>query len=188
MLKITCTVSPKLSDYHVSPEQIAACNKGAANNILRLVKENFLSLGGRYYWGNAAKSTLTQADDKSASVSVYQRGVRLRWQGGTVQAGASISSHTGRPTKYLAIPASDDITEHPGFYAGLKFIPINKGKLGGILATLDDKGKVSKKFFSLVSSTTHQPNPAVMPPAQAMQAELSKAAGSTIQIFKLTKK
>ena len=67
-------------------------------------------LGGErqhYYSGARSATTFTTSGD-TATVMIAQVGMRLRYYGGTVEAGRNVSSFTGQPTKYLTIPAQPD--------------------------------------------------------------------------------
>jgi len=57
-----------------------------------------------YYLG-AARATSFQPVGDGVVISVAQIGIRLHYYGGTVRAGRGISSFSGKPTKFLTIPA-----------------------------------------------------------------------------------
>jgi hypothetical protein len=64
-------------------------------------------LGGArtHYWSSARQSTSFSLDSDGATVSISRIGMKLHYHGGTVTAGKGISSFSGKPTRYLAIPA-----------------------------------------------------------------------------------
>ena len=66
-------------------------------------EENFESLPGERFYKDAATDTLLDMHGDAAIITVEHRGVRLRWKGGSVVPGKGTSSHTGKPTRLLAI-------------------------------------------------------------------------------------
>ena len=134
----------------------------AAGGVRDAVKQNFLSLGGRQFYQQAAASTFAQpAGADAAEVCVRHTGVALRLMGGTVRP---------RRAKLLAIPTTDtDLW--PSEMSGLAYIPLRRkgssssasGKLRALLAR---DGRV---LFLLVTHAEHRPNPAVLPTQEKMQ-------------------
>jgi len=61
-----------------------------------------------HYYGKAAKATGYQVVPGGVLISIAHVGIALHFFGGTVKAGKGISRATGRPTKYLTIPARDE--------------------------------------------------------------------------------
>lgn len=99
-------------DVKLTPPPPAAlmkkCNRAAGRSLVKAVKDNFKGLGGRYFWGTAARrTTLAKADAESAEINIAQRGVHLQWQGGTVRPTGNTSEVTGKPTKNLLIPVGN---------------------------------------------------------------------------------
>lgn len=99
-------------DVKLTPPPPAAlmekCNIAAGRSLVKAVKDNFVGLGGRYFWGTAARrTTLAKADAESAEITIAQRGVHLQWQGGTVRPTGNTSEVTGKPTKNLLIPVGN---------------------------------------------------------------------------------
>ena len=139
-----------------------AASLAAAGGVRDVVKQNFLTLGGRQFFQQAAASTIAQpAGADAAEVCVRQRGVALRLLGGTVRP---------RRAKLLAIPTTDtDLW--PSEMSGLAYIPLRRkgssaaapGKLRALLAR---DGRV---LFLLVTHAEHRPNPAVLPTQEKMQ-------------------
>lgn len=80
-----------------------------------VVKENFQQLdetrgnklGGRrtHYYSSARRSTSFYLDGEDVVINIAQVGIALHYYGGVVNAGVNDSFITGKPTKYLTIPA-----------------------------------------------------------------------------------
>lgn len=87
---------------------LTKCNIAAGRSLRRAVKDNFMGLGGRSFYGTAARRTnLTRADAEGAEIDITQRGVHLQWKGGTVKPTGKPSEVTGQPTKNLLIPVGN---------------------------------------------------------------------------------
>ena len=71
-------------------------------------------LGGQrtHYYSGARSATRYVVEGDTAIVGIAQVGMRLRYYGGTVEAGKNVSSFTGQPTKYLTIPATAESYGH----------------------------------------------------------------------------
>ena len=184
---ISLTIQADIPRLSLDAACLDGVRRGAANLILRLVKDNFMSLGGRSYYAEAADATDIIVNDTSATVTVSHVGVRLRWLGsdkalgGPLRPGKGISSYTGQPTKLLAIPAQRSITEAPSAYSNLQYVPLPgrpkikamliipaKPKSGAAKAGKRRKGgrREQKKptiAYWLASHTDHPANPKVMP-------------------------
>ena len=150
---------------------------------------------GERFYKDAAEATRLEMQGDAALISVAHHGVRLRWKGGVVTPGRGTSSHTGKPTRLLAIPVKKRM-EAPGRYKPLAFEPIKKRPhLKGILLEGEEK-TASRKYkdkpagraiivpkpngqlmFRLVDATEHSPNPRVMPTVEV----LSEVAGATVR-------
>lgn len=203
MISVAIDISGPMQLCNLTERHLAAIRQGAANNILRAVKVNFATLGGRQFYAEAARHTTVRTDAQAAYVTVSKTGVRLRWLGGTVLPGAGTSSKTGAPTKLLSIPAADNVTEAPGRYANLVYVPLARatGKIKAVLAEGEQytirrgkrKGQQGVRpvpnsdpnhqfhaVYWLANRTEHKPNPAVMPSDDAMADAARKAASDYI--------
>lgn len=71
-------------------------------------------MGGerQHYYSQARSATDFIVEGDHATVSVKEVGMRLRYFGGTVRAGVGVSSTSGKPTKYLTIPATPETYGH----------------------------------------------------------------------------
>ena len=176
----------------LEPKDLQRLTRHAGTKVQQAVKENFKSLPGERFYKDAADATRLEMQGDAALISVEHRGVRLRWKGsgdlpgGVVKAGKGSSSHTGKPTRLLAIPVKKRM-EAPGRYKPLAFEPIkNRPHLKGILlegvektATRKYKDKPAGRaiivpkpngqlMFRLVDETEHTPNPRVIPTAKSL--------------------
>jgi len=93
-----------------------------ARSVANAVRGNFddldesrpNKLGGSrtHYYSGARSATKYTIKGDHATISVGQVGMRLRFYGGTVEAGRNPSYITGQPTKYLTIPATAESYGH----------------------------------------------------------------------------
>lgn len=191
MIELMVKIVGELPRRLLRQEDVEKLNEHAAGKMQRAVVENFESLGGERFYKDAADATRMERHGAEAEIRVEKHGVRLRWKGGVVKPGAGVSSHTGRPTKLLAIPGKKRM-EAPGRYRPLFFMPV-KGRphLRGLLLEGEEKtaarkwkdkpaGRaviVPKKngavMFRLVDETEHAPNPRVIP-ARCVLGELAQ--------------
>jgi hypothetical protein len=157
--------------------------RGAANlvrnHLFNLDQSGANQMGGvrTHFYSSAAKSITEpeQIGEGNVAFSITKVGLAQRWLGGTITAGKGISSSSGGPTKYLAIPArSEAYGKTPAEFDDLTFVPTRAGHamLVQALQTEMVKGK-GKDFhtrevgglvmFWLTTEVTQQPDPAVMP-------------------------
>jgi hypothetical protein len=151
-----------------------------------LKKRNTKSPNTNYY-GNAAKSVTSFSDAQGATVRMLHRGLSLRYTGGVVLPGKSISSKTGKPTKSIAlaskfVPIRNGNRLLPHDFPSLAFIPSRKGgDTTGVLVLAEKKlatrgknkgrfidvaipqGRGGKIMFVLRKRTTHTADPTVIP-------------------------
>ena len=139
-------------------------------------------------------------------VKVNHPGLAVRYFGGTITAGKGPSCVTGKLTKYLTIPAIPEAHGKSSacYFGKLKFVKFGKGpdapaalieeepKSATVAATgkkvrgkkwqgmFGQKNKPMslgrRVFFWLAKSTTHRPDPSVLPPLQAIEDIAAKAA------------
>ncbi len=57
------------------------------------------------FWADVRNGVTATANDGAATVTLNELGISLRFNGGEVTPGKSISSYTGKPTRALAIPS-----------------------------------------------------------------------------------
>ena len=115
------TATPALRELRegLDPENLMPIFGRSVANAVRANFDDLESsrpnkLGGErqhYYSGARSATTFTTSGD-TATVMIAQVGMRLRYYGGTVEAGRNVSSFTGQPTKYLTIPATAEAYGH----------------------------------------------------------------------------
>lgn len=110
-----------LAKYLHQPELKTVMARSATNlvrdKLYSFDRTNPNKLGGKrtHYYGQAARGTSYVVEPTMIIISINQVGIRQSWQGGAVYAGVNSSRYTGKPTKYLTIPA---IAEAHGKRAG----------------------------------------------------------------------
>jgi hypothetical protein len=116
-------------------EQPEKLHKAMAAQVEDGVRTHLQQLNARSpntnFYAQAAASVEHTSAAAGAVVRVPHRGMALRFHGGTVTAGASISSFTGQTTKSLAVPTDD--------------VPVRDGRRlapreAGILAFIPNRG------------------------------------------------
>lgn len=159
-----------------------------------LVREHLFALdgqrgrSGRHFYAQAARSVTTGLVAEGIAISITQTGFRQRRFGGTIKPGRNISRITGRPTRFLTIPAEGAEGTRAGEYADLhltKAVNPRTGALQWALVrnlstpislrrrTLKDgsiKTTITAKptqggevVFWLAGQITQQPDPTVLP-------------------------
>ena len=109
MLKLTVKLNaiPEL-DRPLTDDQQDAISRAAADGVALTLREHFLTLPGKRFWGEASeKVRVTPGEKNSYRIGVFQRGVHLQYKGGTVKPTGRPSEVTGKPTKSLFIPRAD---------------------------------------------------------------------------------
>lgn len=177
--------------------------ENAAEQVRELFQDNFTRRGGKSYWLQAADSVQTEGSGGGRrAVCVYQRGVRLQWLGKKdpgVLPGATASTLTGAPTKYISIPGpANGGRKAANAFGKLLFQPVkNKGRLAGLLfpateGTAKRKRKdqpagrvVLRKAgnaaaFYLLTETRHRPHPDVLPTMEAINRTAEEAMRETL--------
>lgn len=81
-------------------------------DMLESTRPNKLGGARQHYYSGARAGTSFVIDGDYAVIGIRQVGMRLRYYGGTVHAGANISPVTGKPTKYLTIPVTAESYGH----------------------------------------------------------------------------
>jgi hypothetical protein len=170
----------------------ASINRWAAGAVANTLRGHFRALAAERhgtafpgvkpphnFYADAARATTWEADENRASVSVAHRGIRLRFEGGTV-----------RPVnaKFLAIPArAEAYGRRPREFDDLK--PIFFKHSGALVQTEQQQVRVRKRksgaysfkiepggelgggvMFWLVKSATHAADPTVLPTDEALHA------------------
>lgn len=197
----SATPAVRALEAGLTPAQINPIVGRAGVNVTRshfqaLNRERPNALGGartNYYLG-AARSAQFREVENGVIVSAAQVGLRLRYYGGRVTAGKTISRITGRPTKYLTIPV------HPrahGKRAGefdLELVRNHRGEpvalatksTRGVSLRQTSTGKVTKRaigqrgeiMFLLRRSVVHRPDPSILPTLDQLYGAALSALGA----------
>jgi hypothetical protein len=177
-----------------------------------LVRDNLYSfdrmhpnkLGGKrtHFYGQAARGTSYTVDPTVITISVNQVGIRQAWLGGTITAGVNEARYSGKPTKYLTLPAiAEAHGKRAGEFGNLTMAFGKSGKpyaLVEAVATLIKSRKVGispgvvakekkkavvggRVYYWLVPSVHQQGTPELMPTQKEFAAALAKASDAFIQ-------
>jgi hypothetical protein len=176
--------------------------------VMEAVKQHFYKLnserhhswsgkGGFYH--SAAQNTHMDVTDDGVEIVTDKTGLGLRIHGGTVLPGKNASCVTGRPTKYLTIPAIAEAYGHGACdFSNLVFVRfgrspdspaalVEKTPHGGTWAATGKKVRNRMKqgnqqgsfgrrvWFWCVLSATHQPDDSVVPDMDALEDVAEKA-------------
>lgn len=188
-----------LTSTELKNEVALAAGRGAANlvrnHLLDFDSSHPNKLGGTrtHFYASAADSiSEPQLSGGTVSFSISKVGLAQRFYGGPIHAGVGISSMTGSPTKYLAIPAcSGAYGLLPDTFSDLRFIPRGNGRamLVQPLQTAPSirgrKGKATRRgskaggivMYWLTRSVDQKPDPSVLPTAEALQEAAVVEAG-----------
>lgn len=147
--------SPALKSvaYGLQPENLMPV---LARSVSNSVRDHFDDLEGTrpnkmggertHYYSGARAGTSYTVEGDTATVHVSQVGIRLRYYGGTVEAGKGVSSATGQPTKYLTIPATPETYGHRAAdFPDMKVLWGKNGPYG--------LGRVEQKMMATVKSS-----------------------------------
>lgn len=156
------------------------------------------------YYASAARGVETEASKERALIRIPKLGYPLRYYGGTVSPGKSISSHTGKLTTALALP-TDDVPvvgpqdgrhrQRPADAGLLAFLPArNSTKSVGYLLEGEEKvitrgkrkGKTriaikpgGKLLYVLAKEAVHQADESVLP----TNATMTEAAAGAVSDY-----
>lgn len=157
------------------------------------------------FWADVIASAQAKSSEEMATVSLTELGIGLRYRGGEVTPGKSISSYTGELTRALAIPTLKVPVKggrqvRPGKAGVLAFIQGNRlgGETIGYLVEGEtrtakkgkNKGKpytVAKPggalLYTLRTITRHRGDKNILPTNQAITETASRAARDFIDSF-----
>lgn len=180
-----------------------ALHEAMAAGVEKNVSEHLLAKNSNSpnsdFYASASKSTEVKADEAGALVLITKRGMALRYYGGRVLPGKTISSFTGKRTTSLAIP-SDDVPmagkegrKGPREMGILAFIPskksgtvgvlvegelINRKRGGGQRVVPKDGGKL---MYVLRSWTDHKEDKTLLPTLAGLLAAAKDAANDYLE-------
>lgn len=141
------------------------------------------------FWADAARNVqVPQIEGDNIAIGINKLGLRLRYYGGTVTPGKSLSWKTGKPTQWLSIPAVADAygkrTQEFDFSAGgvgnlhFVFFRPDLAALVENLASVIKKGRngvykhvastIGTVIFWLKKSLTYKADPTVLPTDKEM--------------------
>ena len=180
--------------------------KRAAQDTRDHLQKNYVHRNKRgSFWADVKKSVESVASSTEATVYLRQIGIRLRYYGGEVTPGKSISSHTGKPTRALAIPSSDvpvqkgrqirpgragllafmrakTYGETVGYLVEGELIKIGRGKNKGGTRIAPKKG--GKILYTLRTITRHKGDPNIIPPDGKLQQGAMEAIRTFLSTYK----
>lgn len=143
------------------------------------------------FWADVRNSIEASGSPKEALVTLEEIGLRLRFYGGDVTPGKSISSYTGKLTRALSVPSKDVPAEggrqiRPGRAGLLAFIrsatrggnlvgtlvegmevPITRGKKKGQKRIVPRPG--GKLMYTLKTITRHKGDKKIIPPEEKLR-------------------
>ena len=179
------------------PQRIIA---GATGSVLKLLQQHFKGrqqepnrLGGKKtnFWQAVYRSTqIGEVTDRYGMVVIGEPRFAQKVYGGTIQAGKNISKATGKPTKYLAIPARAEAHgKTPSLMKDmeLQFVPLKSGGAALVVKSTARRLKenIGLVMFWLRRQVHQEPDPKALPDKDEIEAaalagaeaELRKAIG-----------
>lgn len=158
-------------------------------------------------YAQMARATSYQPTADGVVVAINHVATRLRYAGGKVRPGRNASRHSGKPTRYLTIPAvAEAYGKRAGEFGNLRFRMVDIGGVGGIGPHGISAGKVpalveasastvkigkrgvkqtgfkgGRVYYWLIRSATFAANPDMLPSNEqfldTVQETLNKLAG-----------
>lgn len=172
-----------------NPRPVLVAATGAVRKLLqdhfkrRQQKPN--AMGGKRtnFWMDVYRSTqLGEVTDRHGVIVIGDPRFAQKVYGGTITAGKSISSKTGKPTKYLAIPARKEAYgKRPAMMTGVELHVVQCGPNGGGALVVKTAAKAKSKFIDLVMywlvrKVTQKKDPDALPPGDALEKTAVEAA------------
>jgi len=198
------TATPAVASLRagLTPDRIQPIIGRAARNTYRthffgLNAQRPNALGGRRtnYYAGAARATQFRIQGDSVIVSVNQVGIRLRLDGGTVRP---------RVKKFLTIPAIPEAhgkraSEFSDLRFSIEYNPkvsrrmpalvqgarslIRRRRVNGQLRVFFASVQNTRVIFWLVRSTTHRPDPTILPHPERVAAEAVRACDTYARLL-----
>jgi hypothetical protein len=140
-------------------------------------------LGGRRtnFWQDVYRSTqIGEVTDRQGVVVIGDARFAQKVYGGTITAGKGTSSKTGKPTKYLSIPARREayglrpsqLEDKLG--TELRFVKGSRG--GALMVKTGKKSQLGLVMYWLTASVTQAPDPQALPPRDKIEQTAVDAA------------
>jgi hypothetical protein len=184
----------------------AAIRQGALETVRGHLREKYLPKDGPRgdFWSDVIASSEASSDQTSATVTLNELGIGLRYYGGVVTPGKSISSYTGKVTRALAIPfaavpVAGGRQIRPGRAGILAFIRNrSQGDTVGFLVQGElkkitrgpNKGKDrvipktgGELLYTLRTITRHKPDPNILPSDERLVESAKKAIFAHLDSF-----
>lgn len=151
------------------------------------------------WWGRAARSLRHEANADRARVWFTQRGVALRYHGGTVKQRQPDGPLLAIP--FDTVPVSDKTRKAPREMGPLKYLPARRPRRKGVVGVFvegetytisrgENKGEqgVRRKpggslLYTLMTEVDHDPDPTVLPPEADMIDTAADAAADFLATF-----
>lgn len=139
-------------------------------------KANQLGGPSTGYWARVLNSVEGTHDGRAVTVTMKGAGLLMKWQGGVIKPSGRVSSVTGKPIKFLAIPATAAAHGKVPAMFGKKLYAI-RGDRGGVLKLMSsDKRQASDPvMFYLSRSATIKPDKNILPPSALMGRKVGEA-------------
>lgn len=184
--------------------QPAVINQVVADSAVELFRAHFFQLnaerpnrlGGKRtgFYRDAARGTSGKAAADGALVSVNQVGIRQRWLGGTITAGAN-----GSGKKWITIAArTEAYGKRAGSFNDLRFVLFRKNnnplaalvrnesttlkrkrnRKTGAVSFVAGEERGGEVMYWLKRSVTQRPDPSVVPPPDVIYGRLFADTGS----------
>lgn len=126
------------------PDELRQMRRNAADGVLEHTRNHLLALPGKSFYRDAAQSLERVSTAQDDEVRITQRGVALQHYGGTVEPGKGLSSKTGKPTKFLAIPSALAKGKSPRLFQDLSYVPVkNGGKVAALLMRVPEAARTT---------------------------------------------
>lgn len=180
VVKDTATPALRALRAGLQPENLLPIFGRSASNTMRANFDDLESsrpnkLGGQrtHYYSGARAATHYVIDGNYAVVSSSQVGIRMRYFGGTIRAGANSSFITGKPTKYLTIPVTAESYGHRAAdFPDLKMLWGRNGPYALARVTVGQLARGGSTanteiLFLLRAEVEIQADPSMLPSSQA---------------------
>lgn len=181
-----------------SAEIHGAVGAAVENLVTKHLTEKYVPTDdpGITFWTKVIQSIETESTAEGVLLSLNEIGVGLRYRGGDVYPGKSISSHTGKLTRALAIPTdkvpiADGRYVRPARAGALAFIratsrgssvgylvegqvkPVTRGKNKGKFRMVPRPG--GKLLYTLLRVARYKGDPGILPSKEAVSAAADAA-------------
>lgn len=172
-------------------------------HLLRLNGERSNALGGprsNFYQRAGNSTTWAPQGDNAVLISIPHQGIAQRYYGGTIKAGKGTSSLTGRPTKYLTLPArAESYGKSPASFPDLVVLWGRKGpyalaRAAQTAITISRPGKLGVRkvgskglrggevLFWLKKEITQQPDPTVLPTQDQVRGNIVRDVSAALDL------